>query len=154
MKSLTTATLLCALLWASAALAVDVTGASVLDYGVYAYDEKKVSVHQVPGQHGEQAKISNIRFVKKTLRVPLKQDTFFAVHFVVHSVPEQELVDIELRVVNPAGEISKGVLKIVTEETNVSNIEFGPGDQPGTYTFSVLHNDKELFSRKIILYKQ
>lgn len=142
-------TLACIAVYCTATLAATVTKVDVLEYGLYTFDDKVVMLEKKP----DGVKLSNIRQIRQTLDIPLDEQTFFSIKYVLHGNDEPQNLDIELRVTNPAGETSTGSMKARTGVPTTTNIEFTKHDLPGEYLFQVLHGDNVLLSKKINLIK-
>lgn len=138
---------------AATAAAVDVAGIEVKDYGVYAYDEKSVAVEPSKAGAEDGAKLTNIRLVEKTYRVPRAPKTFFGIEFVINGKPQGQEVDIELRIKAPKGDVSKGEMRVVTGKSASTTIEFSEVDPVGAYQLSIHYKNKELLAKDISLYQ-
>ena len=105
-RLLKAACLLMCFLFCATAFAANVTGVSILEYGLYTYDEKVIVVEDKQGS----TKLSNIRLIKQTLDIPLRENTFFSIKYILESPKPNQDVDIELRVTNPGGETNTGTV--------------------------------------------
>lgn len=140
-------------LGAATAAAMDVTGIDIKEYGVYAYDDKTVSVEAPKNGAAADTKLTNIRLVERTYRVPLAPMTFFNLEFVVNGKPQGQEIDIELRIKTPRGETSKGIMKVITGQPASTSIEFAEPDQTGVYVLSIRHKERELFAKELNVYR-
>ncbi len=127
------------------AQAAEVTGVEVLEYGLYAYDEKVVLVES----DADTAKLSNIQHIQTTLDIPILENNFFSIRYLINTkIPGQRL-NILLQVTDPSGGISSGSMEAVSGALTITNIEFSENDPPGVYTLQILHNDQELLSKTL-----
>ncbi len=146
-RLLKAACLLMCFLFCATAFAANVTGVSILEYGLYTYDEKVIVVEDKQGS----TKLSNIRLIKQTLDIPLRENTFFSIKYILESPKPNQDVDIELRVTNPGGETNTGTVTTRTGQPTITNIEFTEKDTPGVYLLQILSDGNVLLSRNINL---
>ncbi len=125
--------------------AAQVTGVEVLEYGLYAYDDKVVLVES----DSDTAKLSNIQHLQTTLDIPIREHNFFSIRYVINTNPSGQRLQIELRVTNPSGGVSSGTMEAVSGSLTITNIEFSENDATGAYTLQILHNDQELLAKTL-----
>jgi hypothetical protein len=127
------------------AQAAEVTGVEVMEYGLFAYDEKVVLVES----DADTAKLSNIQHMKTTLDIPILKNNFFSIRYVINTTIPGQRLDIQLQVTDPSGGVSSGSMEALSGALTITNIEFSENDPPGAYTLQILHNDQELISKTL-----
>jgi hypothetical protein len=138
---------------AAAADAAEIASVDVKDYGVYSYDEKSVAVETSKTGAESGPKLTNIRLVEKTYRVPKAPKTFFSIEFLPNGAPKEQGVEIELRLKSPKGDVSKGLMLVIPGRATATSIEFSEMDPVGVYHLSIFYKGKELLAKDVTLYQ-
>ncbi len=137
---------------AASAQALEIKQLKVLDYGVYRYDEKIVLVTSPPDGSEKAAKLSNISLIDTSAKLPIQENTFFSISYVLEGEPGGEPVDLDLKVSRPGGVTSSGLFTVRMGVVTTNTIEVAPDDLPGKYILEIQYKNRNLLKKEITVY--